>query len=73
MRNEQKWPDMLWIVRHEESALPDVIEDEVCELTRAVMVSVDRSEGFSVEAAVLLALAVRAGGLDRLCEMIGSS
>jgi hypothetical protein len=49
--------------------LPDVIEDEVRELTRAVMVSVDVSEGFSVEAAVLLALAIRAGGLERLCEL----
>jgi len=48
--------------------LPDAIEDEVRELTRAVMVSVDVGEGFSVESAVLFALAIRAGGVKRLCE-----
>ena len=51
----------------EPRALPEVIEDEVRELTRAVMVAVDLNEGFSVEAAVLLALAVRAGGLAEFC------
>lgn len=47
--------------------LPDVIEDEVREITRAVMVSVGLSEGFSVETSVLLALAIRAGGIETLC------
>lgn len=49
--------------------LPGVVEDEVRELTRAVMVAVAAEEGISAEAAVLLALAIRAGGVDRLCAM----
>ena len=48
--------------------LGDTVEDEVRELTRAVMVAVDLNEGFSIETAVLLALAIRAGGVDRLCR-----
>ncbi len=53
--------------------LPEIVEDEVRELTRAVMVTVDLSEGFSVEAAVLLALAIRAGGVERLCAAPAST
>jgi hypothetical protein len=49
--------------------LPGVLEDEVRELTRAVMVAVDAREGFSVETAVLLALAIRAGGLVKFCAL----
>ena len=51
----------------EPHALPSVVEDEVRELTRAVMVAVDVSEGFSVEVAVLLALAIRAHGVAEIC------
>ena len=58
-------------IGRESRPLPEIIEDEVRELTRAVMVTVDLSEGFSVEAAVLLALAIRAGGVERLCEAPG--
>jgi hypothetical protein len=47
--------------------LSDVVEDEMRELTHAVMVAVDAREGFSVETAVLLALAIRAGGLAKFC------
>ncbi len=47
--------------------LPDVIEDEVRELTRVVLVAADVGEGFSVDVAVLLALAIRAGGIARYC------
>jgi len=47
---------------------PEVIEDEGRELTRAVMVAMD-TEGFSVETAVLLALAIRAGDLAELCSI----
>ena len=46
----------------------DIVEDEVRQLTRAVMVAVDLTEGFSVDTAVLLALAIRAGGVDRYCR-----
>ena len=49
--------------------LPGAVEDEVRELTRAVMVAVDAHEGFSVETAVLLALAIRAGGLAKFCSV----
>ena len=48
--------------------LPEVVEDEVRELTRAVMVAADLNEGFSVEVAVLLALAIRARGVEELCR-----
>ena len=53
--------------------LPEVVEDEVRELTRAVLVAADLNEGFSVEAAVLLALAIRAGGVANLCATPASS
>ncbi len=49
--------------------LPDDPQDELRELTRAVMVGVAANEGFSVDTAVLLALVIRAGGLDRFCEV----
>ena len=48
--------------------LGTIVEDEVRELTRAIMVAVDLTEGFSVDTAVLLALAIRAGGVERLCR-----
>ena len=38
-------------------SLPEDVEEQVRELTRAVMVTVDLNEGFSIEAAVLLARA----------------
>jgi hypothetical protein len=49
--------------------LPDDIEERTRELTRAVLVSISASEGVSIEVAVLLGLAVQAGGLARLCVM----
>jgi hypothetical protein len=48
--------------------LPDELEDEVRELTRAVMVVMGGHEGMSVDIAVLLALAIRASGVQHLCE-----
>ena len=51
---------------NEPRRLTDVVEDEVRELTRAVLVAMD-SEGFSIDVAVLLALAIRAGGVERYC------
>lgn len=54
-------------VGREPRPMPDVIEDEVREITRAVMVGAGLNEGFSVETAVLLALAIRAGGTDTFC------
>ena len=47
--------------------LPAGIEEQVRELTRAVMVTMGGHEGMSVDIAVLLALAIRADGVDRLC------
>ncbi len=49
--------------------MPERLEDEVRELTRAVIVAVGVGEGFSVETAVLLALGIRAGGLDQMCSV----
>ncbi|HEX6291794.1 MAG TPA: hypothetical protein VFZ66_21590 [Herpetosiphonaceae bacterium] len=43
------------------------IEDELRELTRAVMVTVDADEGISVESAVLLALILQKRGLTNFC------
>lgn len=51
---------------------PPIIEDEVREITRAVMVAIEAREGISVEASVLLALALRARGLDTLCALPAS-
>jgi hypothetical protein len=56
-------------IGREPRPLPEVVEDEVRELTRAVMVAAGVPEGFSVDAAVLLALAIRAGGLARFCAL----
>lgn len=53
--------------------LPDKLEDEVRELTRAVMVVMGGHEGMSVDIAVLLALAIRANGVQHLCESPVSS
>lgn len=54
---------------HRPRPLPGDLLGEVCELTRAVMVAVAAGEGLSVDVAVLLALAIRAGGLSRFCEV----
>jgi len=75
-------PTAALLLRHYHSALhrelcvgqaprdiPYVIEDEVRMLTRAVMVAIETQEGISVDASVLLALALRARGLDNLCAM----
>lgn len=43
------------------------LEQELLELTRAVIVTFDTSEGISVENAVLMALILRAQGLARFC------
>ncbi len=48
--------------------LPDELDDEVRELTRAVMLVMGGHEGMSVDIAVLLALAIRANGVQHLCE-----
>ena len=48
--------------------LPASLEDQICELTRAVMVAVQRHVSFSVETAVFLALVIRAGGLEAWCQ-----
>ncbi len=75
-------PTAALLLRHYHSALhrelcigqtprpiPYVIEDEVRMLTRAVMVAIETQEGIPVDASVLLALALRAGGIDKLCGM----
>ena len=46
-----------------------MIEDEVRMLTRAVMVAIETQEGIPVDASVLLALALRARGIDHLCAL----
>jgi hypothetical protein len=43
-------------------------EDELRELTRAVMVTIDADEGISVENAVLLALVLHKRGLATFCS-----
>jgi hypothetical protein len=43
------------------------IEDELRELTRAVMVTIDADEGISVESAVLLALVLHKQGIAAFC------
>ncbi|MBA3946321.1 MAG: hypothetical protein H0X37_17370 [Herpetosiphonaceae bacterium] len=50
-------------------SIPYVIEDEVRMLTRAVMVAIETQEGIPVDASVLLALTLRARGIDKLCAM----
>jgi hypothetical protein len=45
------------------------LEEELTDLTRAVVVTVEWSEGISIESAVLLALVLRAQGLDRFCAL----
>lgn len=47
------------------------LQKELCDgrRPRALPGAVDVSEGFSVETAALLALAIRADGVARLCEM----
>ena len=75
-------PTAAVLLRHYQSALhrelcigqtprpiPYVIEDEVRMLTRAVMVAIETQEGIPVDASVLLALALRARGVDHLCAM----
>ncbi len=47
--------------------LPAGLEEQVRELTRAVMVVMGGHEGMSVDIAVLLALAIRADGVEQLC------
>ena len=47
--------------------LPASIEDEIRELTRVVMIAVQHHGSFSVETAVLLALVIRASGIETLC------
>jgi hypothetical protein len=43
------------------------LEDELRELTRAVMVTIDADEGISIENAVLLALVLHKRGLATFC------
>lgn len=50
-------------------AQPEVIEDELRMITRAVVVAIETQEGISMESAVLLALIIRAHGLDKLCAL----
>lgn len=49
--------------------LPDDLDGEVRELTRAVMVVLGIHEGISIEISVLLALAIRANGLQQFCAL----
>ncbi len=56
----------------EPRALPGELDEQVGELTRAVMVTAG-DEGISVEVAVLLGLAIQAGGLTRFCATPGTS
>lgn len=45
----------------------DSLESELRELTRAVVVTLDTSEGISIENAVLMALILRTRGLANFC------
>jgi hypothetical protein len=45
------------------------LEEELTDLTRAVVLSIQWNEGISIESAVLLALVLRAQGLDRFCAL----
>jgi hypothetical protein len=56
-------------VGHQPRPLPPELEDQVRELTRAVMVVLGGHEGMSVEIAVLLALAIRANGVQHFCAL----
>ncbi len=53
--------------------LPPVVEDELRELTRAVIVTIESHEGFSVDISVLLALVIRSGGLAEFCAIPAST
>lgn len=44
-------------------------EATLLDITRAVIVAIDANEGLSIESAVLIALVIRAQGLDRFCAM----
>lgn len=50
-------------------AMYGTLEEELTDLTRAVVVTVEWSEGISLESAVLLALVLRAQGLDQFCAL----
>jgi len=45
------------------------LEEELTDLTRAVVVTIEWGEGISLESAVLLALVLRAQGIDRFCAL----
>lgn len=45
------------------------MQDELRELTRAVIVTIDSNEGISVESAVLLALVLAKRGLAKFCAL----
>lgn len=45
------------------------LEEELTDLTRSVVVTIEWSEGISIESAVLLALVLRAQGLDQFCAL----
>ena len=45
------------------------LAEELTDLTRAVVLSIQWNEGISTESAVLLALVLRAQGLDRFCAL----
>lgn len=53
--------------------MPEIVEDEVRELTRAVIVAIESHEGFSVDISVLLALVIRTGGLAEFCAVPAST
>ena len=44
-----------------------MVQDEIVEITRAVMVTIEGTEGISIESAVHLALVIRARGLASFC------
>jgi hypothetical protein len=49
------------------------VEDELRELTRAVIVTMGGAEGLSVEAAALIALVMQKRGLARFCTLPSTS
>ncbi len=44
-----------------------LVQEELVEITRGVMVAIEGSEGISIESAVYIALVIRARGLARFC------
>lgn len=54
---------------HQPRIRVETVEDELRELTRAVVVTMGGSEGMSVEGAALIALVMQKRGLAKFCAM----